>query len=538
MIAFPCRALVTTVLSLSISACSREPVFSPERVRAHVGYLADDLLEGRKTGSRGHEIAARYVAAQFEACGLKPAGEDGWYQRVMFQRTRYVPDAASATIRGPGGELRLAHGKQAMVYLNPQKLRYSIEAPLVFVGYGMESDRFGLHDYDGLDVKGKIVVLLSGFPKGMPSEEGAHLNSTKTETAQHKGAIGVISVRTLQSEQTFPWSRMQEHAFDPDFNWVGKDGQPFVRAPGITGGASLSPEVAGTLFVGASRTFQDILAEADRTGGSPRGFALRTSALIEAEGAAERLSSPNVIGVLPGTDQALAAQHVVLSAHLDHLGISEGTDGDADRINNGALDNAAGVATMLEVACAAAAAKKKPRRSILFLATTAEEEGLLGADYYARHPTVPIRQIVGNVDLDMPVLLYPFNDVIAFGADHSSLGPQVAKAAATMGIVLSPDPAPQEGVFTRSDHYMFVQQGVPAVFLATGYGNGGEKHWDSFRAGPYHHPNDDMNQAIDWQAGARFAEVNYRITREMADADVPPSWNKGDFFAETFAPAR
>jgi Zn-dependent M28 family amino/carboxypeptidase len=191
---------------------------------------------------------------------------------------------------------------------------------------------------------------------------------------------------------------------------------------------------------------------------------------------------------------------------------------------------------MLEVARAAAAAPDKPRRSLVFLASTAEEEGLLGADYFARHPTLPAGQIVGNVDLDMPLLLYPFTDVIAFGANHSSIGPMVAEAVRPMGIQLAPDPMPEEGIFTRSDHYMFVKQGVPAVFLATGFANGGEKAWQAYLAGAYHHPNDDLQQQIDWEAGARFAEVNYRITRAMADADATPRWNQGDFFGDTFAP--
>jgi Zn-dependent M28 family amino/carboxypeptidase len=203
---------------------------------------------------------------------------------------------------------------------------------------------------------------------------------------------------------------------------------------------------------------------------------------------------------------------------------------------NGALDNATGVATMLEVARLLAALPQRPRRSVMFIATTAEEQGLLGADYFARHPTVPIGNIVGNVDLDMPVLLYPFTDLIAFGANHSSLGPIVAQAVAPMGVKLSPDPMPEQGLFTRSDHYMFVRQGVPAVYLATGYANGGQKAWDSFYAGAYHHPDDDLKQPIDWHAGARFVEANFRITRAMADADEPPLWVEGDFFGETFAP--
>jgi Zn-dependent M28 family amino/carboxypeptidase len=230
---------------------------------------------------------------------------------------------------------------------------------------------------------------------------------------------------------------------------------------------------------------------------------------------------------------------VILSAHLDHIGISKPRPNDPpnkDRINNGALDNASGIATMLEVARAFATAPDRPRRTLVFLASTAEEKGLLGADYYAHNPTVPLSSIVADVDLDMPLLLYPFTDVIAFGADHSTLGKVVADAAKPMGIALSPDPMPAENIFVRSDHYRFVQQGVPAVFLATGYANGGEAAWKAFFDKAYHQPADDMNQPIDWQAGARFAEVNYRITRALADADEAPRWYTGDYFGTLFAP--
>jgi Zn-dependent M28 family amino/carboxypeptidase len=229
----------------------------------------------------------------------------------------------------------------------------------------------------------------------------------------------------------------------------------------------------------------------------------------------------------------------VLSAHLDHLGINPPAADDkpdADRINNGALDNAAGVATLLEVARVMAAAPQRPRRSVIFLATTGEEKGLLGAEYYAHHPTVPIESIVGNVDLDMPLLLYPFTDLVAFGADHSTIGKLVADAVGPMGVKLAPDPMPAQGLFTRSDHYMFVEQGVPAVFLATGYANGGEQAWNDFMAGNYHHPGDDLQQKIDWDSGARFADANYRITRAMADAEQPQLWIEGDFFGDLFAP--
>lgn len=513
-----------------------------ERFKGHVAFLADDLLEGRDIGSRGHEIAALYVATRFEGMGLKPGGDKGgWYQRITFQRTSRSDTPGSVTISGPAGSRSWKHATDVTVSLNPLDPDVDVSAPLVFVGYGIQDKALGIDDYRGLDVKGKIVVTLSGFPKGMPSEEGAHLSASKDVTAARHGAIGTISIATIQSEKARPWARSVQFAGNPRVNWVDANGKPHVDAPAIRGSAALNTPAAEAAFAGAPKALKAVLAEADKTGGRPRGFALKTSARIANSAKIETITSPNVVGILPGSDPSLAAQYVVLSAHLDHIGISPARPDDkpgTDRINNGALDNAAGIATMLEVARTATSAPTRPRRSIIFVASTGEEKGLLGADYYARHPSVPISQIVGNVDLDMPLLLYPFTDVIAFGADHSTLGKLVADAVAPMDIKLSPDPMPQESIFVRSDHYMFVRQGVPAVFLATGFANGGEAAWGSFLSGNYHHPGDDMSQKIDWQAAARFTEANYRITRAMADADQAPEWYQGDYFGNLFAPER
>ncbi|QGP79566.1 M28 family metallopeptidase [Sphingobium sp. CAP-1] len=517
-----------------------DPVFSAAAVRAHVAFLADDLLKGRDTGSEGHEIAARYVASQFAQLGLTPGGDgDGWYQRIAFQKTDRAQTPATLTVTGPGGASSFTHAGDVLVGLNAAEPHLDVTAPLVFVGYGLDNARFGLNDYAGLDVKGKIVVTLRGYPRGLPSEEGAHLSASKAQMAQAHGAIGMLSIGTLQSMKARPWARMVQFADEPDFTWVSPDGVPFGEAPGIRASAALNDPAAQAIFAGAPVTIAAIRKQADKAGGKPRGFALKTSVQIKADSVSQRVTSPNVVAILPGSDPVLKDQYVVLSAHLDHIGVSPvktGEPADKDRINNGALDNGAGIATMLEVARAMAGSPDRPRRSIIFLASTGEEKGLLGADYYARHPSVPISQIVGNVDLDMPLLLYPFTDLIAFGADHSTLGPIVAQAVAPMGVKLSPDPMPQETIFVRSDHYKFVKQGVPAVFLATGYANGGEKAWDAFLKDAYHRPGDDMSQAIDWDAGARFAQANYRITRAMADGDAPPRWFARDFFGDLFAP--
>ncbi len=531
-------ALVSTV---AIAQAPADPSFSPDAFKATVGFLADDLLEGRDTGSPGLEIAARYVASRFAAYGLKPAGENGgWYQRITFQQTDYAATPGQVTITGADGKSQSwKHGTEAIVGLNANEPNLDISAPLVFVGYGIENKLLGIDDYAGLDVKGKIVVALRGFPKGLPSEEAAHASATKKEAAEKHGAIGMISVGTLLSNKTRPWAQTLHFADEPNFAWVGADGKAFEEAPGIRITASLNDPAAETLFAGAKQGLAAIRAVADKPGGRPKGFALKAKVRIQSESSTKRVTSPNVVAILPGSDPSLKAEYVALSAHLDHIGITPAKPDDkpgTDRINNGALDNAAGIATMLEVARATAAAPDKPRRSLIFLASTAEEKGLLGADYYARHSGLPAGAIVGNVDLDMPLLLYPFTDVTAFGADHSTLGPIVAKAVAPMGIKLSPDPMPAQTIFVRSDHYMFVKQGVPAVFLATGFANGGEAQWNKFLGGAYHHPDDDMNQAIDWMAGARFAEANYRIMRAMADADTPPLWYAKDFFGDTFAP--
>ncbi|MES2175693.1 MAG: M28 family metallopeptidase [Pseudomonadota bacterium] len=538
-------AMTALLLPAALSAQNAaDPIFTPAAMRAHVEFLADDLLKGRDTGSEGHEIAARYVASQFDALGLKPAGDTdangvGWLQRITFQKTEFGKTPATLTVTGPAGAKSFTHAGDVILGINADQPHLDVTAPLVFVGYGLENARLGLNDYAGLDVKGKIVVTLRGYPKGLPSEEGAHLSATKGKIAESHGAIGMIALNTLQSAKARPWARMVQFADEPDFTWVSPEGVPFNAAPGLRASAMLNDPAAQALFAGAPATIAAIRKAADKAGGKPKGFALKTSVTIKADTVSQRVTSPNVVAILPGSDPKLKDEYVVLSAHLDHIGVSAAKPGDAadkDRINNGALDNGAGIATMLEVARAMAQAPDKPRRSIIFLASTAEEKGLLGADYYARHPSVPVRQIVGNVDLDMPLLLYPFTDLIAFGADHSTLGPIVAKAVAPMGVTLSPDPMPQETIFVRSDHYMFVKQGVPAVFLATGYANGGEKAWGDFLGGAYHHPGDDMSQKIDWTAGARFAEANYRITRAMADGDAPPRWFAKDFFGDLFAP--
>ena len=269
--------------------------------------------------------------------------------------------------------------------------------------------------------------------------------------------------------------------------WIGEDGKAYTPAPGLRFRATLDPPAAEALFAGSKVPLARVLAEAKRKGGRPGGFALKPKLAVSQQSSTRRFTSPNVLAILPGSDPKLAGEYVLLMAHLDHEGIKPAGAGESkgDLIYNGAMDNAVGIATMLEVARALASSPDRPKRSILFAAVTAEEDGLLGAQYLARHE-VPGGKVAAVVNLDMPVLLYDFTDVIAFGAEHSTMGEAVARAGRGMGVALAEDPLPQEGLFTRSDHYRFVQEGVPSVFLMTGFANGGREKFTHFLSTHYH----------------------------------------------------
>ena len=503
------------------------------RVRADVEFLASDALEGRDTGSKGYVIAAEYVASQFRAIGLEPGGEKGgWFQQVPFRRASNE-GTPKLNIDIGGKQVALEQGKDAALRPSLTEKARQLSAGFVFVGYGLKDARHGIDDYRGLDLKGKIAVALQGAPSGLPSDVAAHIGSSKEDYAAAAGAIGFVEVRRGDGRSESSVARGGR----PRVDWVDSSGKAGSVPAGIQLQLSFGNGWAERLFEGAPKTLDAVRRQAksnSRVG--PKGFALRPTIRVEAESKWEDFTSPEVVGLLPGYDPTLAAEHVVLMAHLDHLGMKTDAKPGEDAIYNGALDNAAGVATMLEAARLFAAQPVRPKRSVLFIANTAEEKGLLGADYYANHPTVPSASIVGLVDLDMPLLLYPFTDVTAFGADHSSIGATVAEAGKSMGISVSPDPMPEEAIFTRSDHYMFVRRGVPAVLLMTGHANGGAEVWRAYLGKTYHSPQDDLTQKIDWNAGARYALLNYRIARSMADAPRRPMWLQGDYFGDLFDP--
>ncbi|NLS25280.1 hypothetical protein S2M10_02430 [Sphingomonas sp. S2M10] len=504
-------------------------------LKAHVMFLASDALKGREAGSPEFEIAANYVASQFYAAGLKPAGDDGGYlQKVPLISYKLDGSGAMSIGRGKASPVVLEAGKDFIAGANPEKPEYSVTAPVVFVGYGIVG--LGRDDYKGVDVKGKIVAFFGGAPASFPGEEGAHFQNpaAKAEIAKKHGAIGYITLESPLSAKSRPFAMYAAYANRPRVTWGTADGAGHIAAPGTPGLGMLSMAGAEKLFAGAKTPWSAIAKAAAVDGATFKAMPLPGTITIAIKTALTPMPSFNVAGMIEGSDPRLAGEVVVLSAHLDHIGVGR-PDAKGDTINNGALDDAIGTASLIEEAKRFKTAGTKPRRSILFLAVTAEEKGLVGSDYFAHNPTVK-GTIVADVNLDMPIITYPFEDIVVYGANHSTLGPIVAKAAAEIGVKMSDDPLPGENIFVRSDHYNFVRKGVPSVFLWPGAGGPGRAAIDHFMKNHYHQPSDEIDQqpAINWQSGVRFVDVNFRIANAIANGDAKPMWNKGDFFGVTY----
>lgn len=482
-----------------------------DRMKGHITYLASDELEGRDTGSAGHILAAEYVERHYAEFGLKPLGNaegSSWRQPITF-----------ANITTTGGTMRVGdqtftQGQHAALYSTVIG-EQAFDAEMVFVGHGVVAPTEGIDDYAGLDVRGKVVVVLYDMPQGLPSELSAHIQSSKATTAAERGAIGVLTLLPAQARPA-PWAYLMTFLGEPQMKWTDAQGRPQSDAKGLQFEGYLSTPMSDALFAGAPMSAQEVQTKgaAERV----QGFALpgRMSGTISTS--AELIESPNVVGVLEGSDPELKNEYVVVLGHLDHEGVDPEQEGD-DKIFNGAMDNASGIATMIEVA--RELSKNPPKRSVIFLAVTAEEKGLLGSSYFAANPTVPLQNIVAAVNLDMPILTYAFEDLVAFGAEHSTLGVVVKAATEAVGVGLTPDPTPEEAFFVRSDHYEFVKAGVPSVYLDPGPAGPGAAASADFLENHYHKVSDEVTLPIDWNAAARFAMVNTSIARTIADGERP-----------------
>ncbi|MEQ8406444.1 MAG: M28 family peptidase [Oceanicaulis sp.] len=492
-------------------------------VEAHIRFLADDLMEGREAGERGYDLAANYVEAQYRLIGLQPGGLEGYRAQVPLQTVTADPEAARFEIEGEA----LTPGDDFIVEASAHHDASAITAEAVFAGYGIVAPELGLNDYEGLDVAGKIVVILAGVPEGAPSDVAAHLNNsgTRADFAADAGAAGIVMI-PAEGLTRYTYARRAARARQPSMT-VAAAGAP----DNLQVEAAMSEAAAARLFESAPQDFETVIAAA-RAGESIERFALNKTVTLAQATSRETVYDDNVVGVLPGADPALAGEPVIVTAHLDHVGICRLEEAE-DRICNGALDNASGTSIMIETARALSEGPALAR-PVVFVALAAEEQGLLGAAHIAANPTPVMVGMAANINLDMPVIRYRFSDMIAFGAEHSSLGPLAETAAARRDVALTPDPLPQQALFTRSDHYHFVRAGVPSLFLMTGFSSPDAEDDEGqgflrFLGGDYHGPGDEVSEVL-FEEGAKFAEINMEIIREVANADETPSWNDDSFF--------
>lgn len=507
-----------------------------QRIEADVEALADDAMEGRETGTPGYDRAARHVADRFAGLGLEPAGGDGgWLQTVPLLKGTALADGARLEMRRDGQATALELRTQFLPGADFNRERSEVEAPAVFVGQAVHAPELGHDDFAGLDLRGKIAVVFGGAPGTFDDTRRAFHSSyrEKLRNLVERGAVGAVMVNTADDEARYPWARAAEQFGRPAMRLRGPDGRAIDTWPQLQATAVVSAAAADLLFEGSELTAAQLFDAARE--GRLRGFDLPGTLVLAGRTRLEPAESANVVGRIRGSDPALAAEHVVYTAHLDHVGIGAGVDGDA--IHNGALDNALGVAIMLEAARELAQGPA-PKRSLLFVALTAEEKGLLGAEWFARHPPVE-GELVANINMDMPVLTAPTTDVVPIGVAHSDLDAVLEQAASEIGVALSPDPFPEEVVFVRSDQYAFVRAGIPAVYLMGGVVGANQDQdpklamtW--FLRNCYHRPCDDTSLPIHYGDAARLARLNARIGQLVGDAPQRPRWKPGDFFGERF----
>lgn len=510
----------------------------PEAIDHHIRVLAHDSLEGRAPGTRGFEGAARYAESTLTSLGLAPAGVDGGYrQPVPLQESMVVEASSGMSITSPQGTKSLEYDVD--FYLSPDPLRERVDisdVPVAFVGYGVSAPALGYDDYADIDVDGKFVAYLSGAPASFPSNERAYYSSgaTKVTEAVARGAVGVLTFWDPEDPR-FRWEVNAARAKRGSFAWLDADGNPNRGNRSISGSASLNHSAASALFAGAPQPLEEVFATASQS--TPQAFDLVSRVAVETRTAHRQVDSWNVVARLEGSDPELRDEHVVYVAHVDHFGI--GVEVNGDNIYNGAHDNASGTSIVLEIARAFTNLPTPPRRSVLFMIVTAEEWGLLGSDYFVQNPTVPQSSLVTTFSLDMPFLFHPLLDIVPYGAEHSSLGTSVATAANQLGIGLGPDPIPEQVLFIRSDHFSFIRQGIPALFIKSGFETGdpnldGGAINSAFRTDLYHTPFDEVGQGFDFEAGAQHARVNFLTGYLVAQETARPTWNAGDFFGGLF----
>jgi len=494
---------------------------------ADVSALACDGMEGRLTGSPGYDRAAAYVISRLKQEDLKPAGTDGYLQPVAFEQQIVDQDKSSAALVAPDGAITpLKVGDQMLITAGAGPRPKSVDAPLAFVGYGLHLPQQGHDDFAGQTLKGKIAVVLSGGPADLPGALKSNARSERNKVLEKLGALGVISLTTPQQVEIL-WERQKLLARGPGM-YLADVGLRETKKPFFT--ATVDPAQSEILFQGSGHSFAELAMLADGSSLLPV-FPLPVRLKASVAASYTHLTSPNLAAKLEGSDPKLRSEYVAVSAHLDHLGIGAPVNG--DKIYNGAMDDASGVASVLDIAHRLKQGPP-PRRSVFFLFFTAEEKGLLGSSYYAKRPTVPKKDIVADLNFDMPLPLWPLKTVYAPGQDESSLGDAARTVATGKGLTMVPDPLPDRNVFIRTDQFSFVREGIPALVFKFGFAKGTpefqiEHDW---RAHRYHAPSDDLEQPMMREEAVKLDDFVAALAAQVADAPERPAWLAGSVFSK------
>jgi Zn-dependent M28 family amino/carboxypeptidase len=490
---------------------------------AHIQYLADDKLEGRGTGTEGFAKAATYVTDQFRKTGLQPAGEHGGYTQIVEFNVLQLDEAnSSLEITQNGGPIAFQFPEDG--FLTATSAAEPVDASAVFIGYGLKIPEANYDDFAGVDLKGKIAVVVTGGPNSIGTSVRAHYQSSeeRRKNLAAKGAVGLITIPNPKAEE-IPWSRTAGARFSQRMEL--KD-QNLAPAPKFA--LLINPEHAEKIFAGSGHTFQEIAADLGSEKPLPH-FPLAINVCAKTAVKKSTAKSVNLAGILPGSDASLKNEFLVISAHLDHLGI--GTPVNGDKIYNGAMDDASGIASLIEVARAMHNSNAKPKRSILFLAVTAEEKGLLGSQYFASHPTVQ-GPIVADLNMDMYLPLFPLKYLEVQGLSESTLGDDVTEICKDSAVTVQADKQPDHVRFIRSDQYSFIKKGVPSLAFKFGWlpSTPEEKLFKDWYKDRYHGPADDTSQPVDKAAAAQFNALLGKLALRVADASARPTWKPDSFF--------
>jgi Zn-dependent M28 family amino/carboxypeptidase len=505
----------------------------PERIRAHVRFLSDDLLEGRGTGTRGSELAANYIATQFALYGLKPAGDNGTYfQKVAFGGVHTLP-ATTASVQPAGGAaINLKLGDDFVTTNQTQTDSVDIDAPIVFVGYGIEAPEYQWNDYAGVDVKGKVVLVIVNEP---PSKDPKFFNGDaltyygrwtyKFEQAARQGAVAALIIHRTDLA-SYGWSVVQ-NSWSNEQVYLADDKDPKLKAA-----SWIQLEVARQIFTASNLKLDDMISAAGVRGFKAKELPVRFKAHIESK--VRKFESANVLAMLPGKDGSSPAQAVIYSAHYDHLGIDPSKSG--DNIYNGAVDNGTGCGVLLELAHVFATSKARPPHPVLFASVTAEEKGLLGSNYIGKHLPLPPGKIALGLNFDAIAPIGVPQAVNVTGAERTSFYPTVTKTAAAFGFEIQKDAEPGAGHYYRSDHFSMARAGVPAFSINTGIKYAGHPdEWgkaqrEEYTAKHYHQPSDEYLPSMDFTSNALLAQFGFALGWQAMLAGGTVNWLPGDEF--------